>query len=298
MAPFDKREGSLLLYSTMVQSMTGFGSAERDNCRVEVRSINHKFLDIYFKAPQLLNQLEMPFRNILKERFARGKFDIAVSISQQAALTLTVDTVSAGKIVETFRLMQKELSIKGDIDINTLVGLRELFLETTQSYDLDIVTDVFRRALDDLYVMRTAEGRSLASEIRLLTASLLEMNEKIKSSCEGVLQGIKDKFHERVKELLEGGEIDPNRMLQEAAIFAAKLDIAEEIARIESHIKQFLEILDGGDIIGRKLDFVLQELNREVNTIASKSADYEVSRTTVDMKTAIEKIREQVQNLQ
>jgi uncharacterized protein (TIGR00255 family) len=124
------------------------------------------------------------------------------------------------------------------------------------------------------------------------------MNESIRSSCDRVLAEAKAKFSERLTTLLEGRDIDGNRILQEAAVIAARLDISEEIARIQSHLGQFTGILRMGGIIGRKLDFILQELNREVNTIASKSADYEVSRVTVEMKTVIEKMREQVQNIQ
>lgn len=287
-----------IFYSTMVQSMTGFGSAEKDGCRVEIRSINHRFMDVYMRAPAFLNRLEIPLRNILKEHFSRGKFDIGITVSEQAATDLTINTEAVKKICGAFKKVQDDLSIKGELDINALLSLRELFMETNQKYDMDSITDVFKQALSDLCRMRNAEGKALAAEMALMTAALGEMNERIKASFSGVLEGLKEKFNERLGILLEGKDIDGSRILQEAAIIAARLDISEELVRVESHIKQFGEILSAGGIIGRKLDFILQELNREVNTIASKSADYGVSSLTVDMKTAIEKIREQVQNIQ
>ncbi len=286
------------MYSTMIQSMTGFGSAEQNGCRVEVRSVNHRFLDLHMRAPSFLNQLEIPFRNMVKERFARGKFDITVTLSEVAASELSVNNQAVRKVYAAFRELQSELSVKGEIDINTFIGLHDMFIETNPKYDTGLLTDVFSRALNDLSLMRTREGEALAGELSIITGSLSAMNERIRSSSDSILARIREKFRERLTQLLEGQEIDEARMLQEAAIFAARLDIAEEIARIQSHLNQFGEILATGGIIGRKLDFILQELNREVNTIASKSPDYEVSSITVDMKTEIEKMREQVQNIQ
>jgi uncharacterized protein (TIGR00255 family) len=242
--------------------------------------------------------LEIPFRNILKERFSRGKFDITVAVPEVAAADLTINTGFVVKIYDAFRKLQEEVPVKGEIDINTLVNLHELFIETRQRFDADAVTGIFKNAVDDLYRMRTSEGEALAGEMHRMLDIIGNMNGKVKGLCAGVIAGIKDKFNERMMTILEGREIDSNRILQEAAIMAARLDVSEELARIESHLRQFREILGGGGIIGRKLDFILQELNREVNTIASKSTDYDVSSLSVEMKTEIEKIREQVQNIQ
>ncbi|HSB32648.1 MAG TPA: YicC/YloC family endoribonuclease [Candidatus Sulfobium mesophilum] len=282
----------------MVQSMTGFGSAERNGCRVEIKSVNHRFLDIYVRAPSSLNQMEIPLRNMVKERFARGKFDITITLSELASAAVEINPEAVRKMYHAFKDLQGELSIKGEIDINTFIGLHEMFIETQQKYDLEEIATIFARALDDLAGMRSREGETLAAELSRIAQTVGASNEKIMASFDGVLTEIKDKFNERLRTLLEGQDVDEGRILQEAAIFAAKLDIAEEIARINSHLAQFGEVLSGGGIIGRKLDFILQELNREVNTIASKSTDYGISGVTVEMKTAIEKMREQVQNLQ
>jgi uncharacterized protein (TIGR00255 family) len=293
-----KQNDWFIVYFTMIQSMTGFGSAEQDGCRVEIRSVNHRFLDLHMRAPSFLGQLEIPFRNMVKERFARGKFDITVTVSEVAASELNINTEAVKKIYTVFKGLQDELSVKGEIDINTFVNLHEMFIETSTKYDTGIVTDVFSRALDDISGMRSREGEALAGELSRMVTALAGMNVAVRDSAEGMLAAVKDKFSERLMQLLEGQDVDEARILQEAAIFAARLDIAEEIARIKSHLKQFGEILSGGGIIGRKLDFILQELNREVNTIASKSVDYGISSLAVEMKTEIEKMREQIQNIQ
>ncbi len=282
----------------MVQSMTGFGSAEKNGCRVEIKSVNHRFLDMYMRAPSSLNQLEIPLRNMVKERFARGKFDITITLSELASEAAVINSEAVRKLYTAFKGLQGELSIKGEIDINTFINLHEMFIETRPKYNPEEIAAVFAEALDDLGGMRTREGETLAAELSRLALTVGASNEKIMASCDRVVTEIKNKFNERLRTLLEGQDVEEGRMLQEAAIFAAKLDIAEETARINSHLAQFGEVLAGGGIIGRKLDFILQELNREVNTIASKSADYGISGVTVELKTAIEKMREQVQNIQ
>ncbi len=282
----------------MIQSMTGFGSAEKDGCRVEVRSLNHRFLDVYIKVPAFLGRYEIEFRNLLKKKFSRGKFDVSILISENVNAVMNVNVNLAREIHNAFRMLQKELSVPGEIDINTLTGFREMFMETDQSYDIDAVNQVYNQALEGLYEMRIREGGVLASELRRMTDALGVMNEEIKARCGKSVSDIKEKFSEKIKLILDGIEIDEGRILQEAAVIAAKSDISEEIVRIESHVGQFREMLANGDVIGRKLDFILQELNREVNTIASKSVVCDISTLTVDMKNELEKMREQVQNIQ
>ena len=283
----------------MIQSMTGFGSAEKNGCKVEIRSLNSRFLDIYIKAPSFLTQYEMAFRNLLKERFARGKFDVLISLSENVSADFKVNTGIAGRLYSSFRRLQEELSLPGELDINMIAGFHSMYLEADISYDADAVHEVFRQAMAGLEEMRTKEGESLAAELLKLVASLDSMNDQIKKVVKGdVISAIRDKFNERLQVLLGEKDFDGNRILQEAALMAIKLDISEEIARIDSHISQFREILDHHDIIGRKLDFIVQELNREINTITSKSIDYGITSLTVEMKAVAEKIKEQVQNIQ
>jgi uncharacterized protein (TIGR00255 family) len=282
----------------MIQSMTGFGSAEKNGCRVEIRSLNSRFLDIHIKAPAYLNQFDIPFRNLLKERFARGKFDVTVSVSEGVSADFKVNIEIAGRLYSAFKKLQKELSLTGEIDVHMIAGFHELYLETDIAYDEDALYEVFKRAMDSLSDMRNREGDFLAAELLKLVDSLAVMNNRIKDLKGDALRETEEKLNEKMKVLLAEKDFDSNRILQEAALMAIKLDISEEIARIDSHLKQFRDMLLNSDIIGRKLDFIVQELNREVNTITSKSGDYAITSLTVEMKAVIEKMKEQVQNLQ
>jgi uncharacterized protein (TIGR00255 family) len=280
------------------QSMTGFGSAEKDGCRVEIRSLNHRFLDISIKAPSFLNQHEMTFRAAIKERFTRGKIDVNISVSSEEAATLKVNGEIAGRIHEALNRLRRDFSMPGDVDIGTMAYFHEMFMETDLSFDIDRILEVFGRAVEGLFIMREKEGRALVKELATAILDLQTMNNEVRGLSRQAVKEAGDKLSERIRTFLEGADIDANRVLQEVAIIASKLDITEEISRIDSHLQQFGEVLAGGGIIGRKLDFVTQELNREVNTIASKSGSFSIAKLTVEMKTEIEKMREQVQNLQ
>jgi len=278
--------------------MTGFGSAEKTGFRVEIRSLNHRFIEISIKTPPYLSQHDIPLRNILKERFQRGRFDVTVSTDNHKLIQVTINKEMAGKIYNAFQELQKELSIPGQIGVETLAGYRELLVEEEPQYDIDALYDAFHEAVSTLEAMRIREGKMLSEEQRQRAESLSVINSKIKSLTPHLLEKYKEKFCERLRLILEAKEMDNTRVMQEAAIMAEKLDISEEVSRIENHIKQYIETLDKGNVIGRKLDFLLQEIGREVNTIAAKSSDYTISSLTVDMKIEIEKMREQVQNIQ
>ena len=278
--------------------MTGFGSAEKNGFRVEIRSLNHRFMDITIKAPSYLSQYDVALRNMLKEKFQRGKFDVTVSTDNHRMAQVTINKDMAGKIYTAFKEIQKELSIPGKLDINTLAGYRELLVEENAKYDIDALYTAFREAVSCLEAMRTKEGGMLVEEQRQRAASLKATNDKIKSLMPSLIEQYKAKFSERLRLLLEPREIDNAKVIQEASVVLEKLDISEEVHRIENHVQQLTETLKEGNVMGRKLDFLLQEIGREVNTIAAKSGDYTISSLTVDMKLEIEKMREQVQNLQ
>ena len=278
--------------------MTGFGSAEKNGYRVEIRSLNSRFLDIHIKAPSFLNQFDIPFRNLLKERFARGKFDVAVSASENVSADLKVNTTTVGKLYSEFKKLKEDLSLSGEIDINLIAGFHQMYLEAEIVYDADSLYQVFGLAMDSLAEMRNREGEILAAELLRLADFLCGMNDQVRDLKGDVIREMTEKFNNKINALLEDKDFDSNRILQEAAFMAIKLDISEEIARIDSHLRQFREILSHNDIIGRKLDFIVQELNREINTVTSKSSDYALTSLTVDMKAMIEMIKEQVQNIQ
>jgi len=278
--------------------MTGFGSAEKNGFRIEIRSLNHRFMDIAIKAPPHLSQYDLSLRNMLKERFQRGRFDVTVSTDNHMTRRITINKEIAKKIYYEFQELQKELAIPGQIDVNVLAGYRELLVEEEPEYDINALYAAFHEAISRLEAMRVKEGNLIAEEQRKRVESLKTINDKIQSLLPCLTERYKAKFTERLELLLEPREIDTAKIIQEAANVLEKLDISEEVDRIDNHIQQLEETLDAGNIIGRKLDFLLQEIGREINTIAAKSTDYTISSLTVDMKLEIEKMREQVQNIQ
>ncbi len=282
----------------MIQSMTGFGSSEKGGFKVEIRSLNHRFIDISLKIPPYLSQFDIALRNVIKEKFHRGKFDVTISLNGQQLMQFNINREMARKIYSTLLELQKEFSIPGQIEISTLAGYRELFIEGEPKYNIDALHAAFHEAVSNLEAMRVKEGKLLLEEQRQRVETLNVINNKIKSLTPYFLEKYRERFTERLGLILGATEIDSTRVIQEAALMAEKIDISEEVSRLENHIKQFIETIDEGDAIGRKLDFLLQEMSREVNTIASKSADYTISNFIVDMKTEIEKMREQVQNIQ
>lgn len=265
---------------------------------MEIRSLNQRFLDIYIKAPSIMNPHEMTFRNILRERFSRGKFDVSISLSGKAAAGLKVNKEVAGGIFSALKSLQEEFVIPGEVDINSISYFHDMFMEPDLSFGIDEIRCVFEDAVDRLQAMRNREGQLLVDEVGRLIESLGAMNTEVKAMSATAAQEAATRLNEKMASLLDNREIDPVRMHQEIALLAARADITEETARFDCHIQQFREILGSDGIMGRKLDFLVQELNREVNTMSSKSVDYRISRLTVDMKTEIEKIREQVQNLE
>jgi len=282
----------------MIQSMTGFGSASNYDFTVEVRSLNHRFIDISIKMPPSMSRHEIPLRNIIKELFQRGRFDVFVSTKTDTAVPFTINKKLAAHIYSSWKALQDELSLPGEITIETLSGYREILAEEEPDVDAEALYTVFREAAANLEAMRIREGSLLIQEIGDRIAVLHDITARIAPFTADHTARCREKIIERLKSVLDKDMLDNNRVLQEAALMADKLDISEEISRIKNHLTQFGEILRHGNIIGKKLDFLLQEMNREVNTISCKAGDYAVSNLVVEMKTEIEKIREQIQNIQ
>jgi uncharacterized protein (TIGR00255 family) len=278
--------------------MTGFGGAENDDFRVEIRSLNHRFIDILIKMPPYMGQHEIPLRNIIKEKFHRGRIDVSVSTKNHKAIQFKINKELARKIYTALQDLQKELSIPGKINMDTLTGYREFLVEEELKYNIDALYASLNEAVSNLEAMRIREGNFLSEELHKRIESLDMMNNKIKLLIPHEVERCMEKFSERLKLILGTEEIDAGRITQEAATMADKIDITEEVSRIENHIKQFIETLNNGNITGRKLDFLLQEINREVNTLAYKSSNYTISNLVIEMKTELEKMREQVQNIQ
>lgn len=278
--------------------MTGYGSAEKQAFKVEVRSLNHRYLDISVRMPSVLTEHEIPVRNMAKEKFARGKFDITISLADKRRLKVSLNTELAKEIYSAFLGLQKELSIPGNLNIDFFTWYKELLMTEEPDYTAESLYEALGDAFSLVEEMRKNEGAALFNELKQhaekLESLLLETHEISK----GAMHQYKEALSARVSELLSGAPVDENRLAQEVAFIAQKSDITEETARLGSHISQFYSILSGGGAVGRKLDFLIQEMLREANTIASKASDVKIVNLTIEMKTQIEKLREQAQNIQ
>lgn len=278
--------------------MTGFGSAERGAFKVEIRSLNHRFLDISIKLPQNLAGHDMALRNMLKEKFSRGRFDALISTVRGESLGVKINTDVVKKIYDSLRSLKEELSLSGEIGIDTIARFGEFVSVEDTGHDTGSLYEAFTESLDLIAGMRKREGAVIEKDMRRRLELLEGMKKDISLRCDDAVKKCRHRLTERLELLLSDVRHDQNRVLQEAAIMAEKTDISEEIIRIDSHIDQMRNVLSGGGAIGRKLEFLIQELNREVNTIASKADDYAISSITVDMKSELEKLREQAQNIQ
>ncbi|GMT47320.1 UPF0701 protein YloC [hydrothermal vent metagenome] len=281
-----------------IQSMTGFGQAEENGVRVEVRSVNHRYLDPRFRIPVFINPYEITLRNMIKERFARGRFDVTIALTDKADVKLGINRGLAANLFQALRGLQEDLGLKEGPSLDHLFWFRDILFREEPGYNPEDLICVFESALDRIAGMRQREGEHLVEDILTMVKALEERLEAVRTEVEGVLEKTYERIRARISELVKETAIDDTRLLQEAAFLAEKADISEEITRIQSHISQVRKIISEGGTIGRKLDFLLQELLREINTIGSKSSEYRVSDLVIQMKTEIEKIKEQVQNLQ
>ena len=281
-----------------LQSMTGFGSAENEMFSVEIRSVNHRFFDVYFRTPQFLNRYEIELKKRLKESFARGRFDVNISMNPEKENIMRVNNELVSGMIDALSEIKERFSLKGDITVDVLAGFKDVFISDTAVFEDSELFESFDRALVELREMRTKEGLNIKKELKHIAETVEGHLKKIIRESDGLNERLRKKFLKRIHQLIDESGLDESRLVQEVAILAERADISEEIARLQSHIKQFHEILEEGGLIGRKLDFLLQEFFRETNTIASKTSEYNIVATVLDMKTEIERLREQVQNVQ
>ncbi|TNF54531.1 YicC family protein [bacterium] len=281
-----------------IQSMTGYGRGEDGNIRIETRSSNQRSLDIRINIPSYLYSLEPEIRKIVKEKFHRGRIEIFILKAEEEAARVTINKSLAREYYHALLSLKEELSISEDIGINLLAQQKEIFSTEEQEIDATGFYRALHKALDDLRKMRTDEGQVLADDIfrrlEVLSGSLEAIEEKRAE----FNAHARSALIEKLKSILDNAPIEEPRIIQEAAILVERSDITEEIVRIKSHLQHAREILESGGVIGKKIDFLTQELHREVNTIGSKAASSGISILVVEMKHEIEKIREQVQNIQ
>src|ERR671919_736991 len=297
----------------MVRIMTGFGRAEVRGdtlvVTVEARSVNHRHLDIALRLPRVLSSLELDARRLIAARLERGRVDVAVqvaSVAGQPTQRIVTDPALAREYVARARALAADLAdlgVGGGITLEWLLERSGVVrVEAPEPADVlvpwTVLEQALARALDELVDRRTAEGERLAQELRSLHAELGVIVETMAARAPAAVQRREERLRERLRTLLGSAGVDEARILTEAAVWADKADIAEELARLRAHMAELAIVLDKGGPVGRPLDFLLQELGREVNTVASKADDLELSQAALAGKAVLEKIREQVQNLE
>ncbi len=292
----------------MIRSMTGYGRGEDTlhgrKIQLELRSVNNRYLDCNVKIPRNFIFAEEQIKAIVQERISRGKVDVFVTLEGSAAerVTVSLNQPLADGYYAALSMMKEQYALGGEITVSLLSRFSDLLTLEKEAEDLETAADdicqVLRSAIEDFNRMREREGEKLAADIQNRSAAIAALLEQIEARAPQTLLEYRTKLTRRMAELLENTQIDENRILIEAAIFADKSAIDEETIRLRSHLSQLEEILASGGIVGRKLDFLIQEFNREANTIGSKSSDLEITRLVVEIKGEIEKIREQVQNIE
>jgi uncharacterized protein (TIGR00255 family) len=292
----------------MIHSMTGFGRRQAlwqdGSVTVEMRSVNHRFLEIACRLPRPLSHLEDLFKKSIQQRCNRGRIDVTVTLQggKSRVGSVNLDQLLAKQYHQALRTLKKSLKLSGSIDLALMAGLRDVVSVSDQPAEdpklAKIVQEIAAQALTDLDAMRTREGKVLAGDMRARILTIRGHKNLVAVRTPLLAQEAFDKMKIRVEKLL-GSEIpDSPRLYQELAVFADRGDITEEIVRLDSHMIQFEETLNRAESVGKTLDFLLQEIGREVNTIGSKANDAEIAGHVVQMKAELERIREQVQNVE
>lgn len=293
----------------MIKSMTGFGRCEvQEESRkftVEMKSVNHRYLDANIRMPKKLNFFETAIRSLLKQSVQRGKVDIFITyedLSEQQ-VSLKYNEVLAAEYLSYFEKMQEKFSLENDIRVSTLSRYPEVLTMEEQAVDEEELWKGLKKALDgairQFVETRTSEGEHLREDLIEKLDNMLELVGCIEERSPQIIAEYRDKLETKVKELLADTQIEDSRIAAEVVIFADKICTDEEVVRLRSHIVHMKDTLVSDDSgIGRKLDFIAQEMNREANTILSKANDLEISNIGIELKTEIEKVREQIQNIE
>ena len=292
----------------MIKSMTGFGRCEvqKDSRKftVELKSVNHRYLDVNIRMPKKLNFFETAIRTLLKSYANRGKVDIFITYEDlsQAQVSVKYNAALAAEYMKYLRQMEEDFGLENDVRVSTLSRYPEVFTMEEQSEDEEELWNGLKEALEGAFTQfvetRKTEGENLKKDILSKLDLLSEQIGFIEERSPKIVAEYRAKLEDKMKELLADTQIDESRIAAEVILFADKICTDEEVVRLKSHISHMRNTLEEQDEIGRKLDFIAQEMNREANTILSKANDIEVSDRAISLKTEIEKIREQIQNIE
>jgi len=295
----------------MIRSMTGFGEAERDTpaglLRVEIKTVNHRFFNASFRSPSGYNRYDHTLQAVIRERITRGHVNCSITLDRSRATETpgpAVDLERARGYRDALATLKKELDLPGEIDLAQIARFGELFRAPEPSrgpeVEIEVLEEALREALDGVIAMRDAEGARMRDDLEERIAVMADQVDRVADRAPERLVAERDRLREAVRELTEAEDVDEERMNREIAYLAEKWDINEEVVRFRSHLEAFAEILeaDAEEAVGKRLGFVLQELHREANTIGSKANDAEIAQAAVSMKEEIERLREQLENIE
>ncbi len=292
----------------MIKSMTGFGRGEisegQRKYTVEIKAVNHRYLDVSVKMPKKLNFFEASIRGLLKDYVQRGKVDLYITYEDLSEQTVSVkyNADVAASYLKYLREMSETFSLEDDVRVSTLSRYPEVFSMEEQEIDEAGIWKDLERALrmaaEAFVESRVKEGENLKRDLLDKLEGMLLHVAYIEDNSQKIIEEYKEKLQAKVRDLMEDSRIDEGRLLMEVTLFADKICVDEEIVRLKSHIEMVKNTLLAGGSIGRKLDFIVQEMNREANTILSKTTDLEISNRGIELKTEIEKVREQIQNIE
>lgn len=292
----------------MIHSMTGYGRAVKTlngrEITVEMRSVNNRFLDCSVKMPRAFSYAEDAVKQKIKEQVSRGKVDVFISVNalEGENVKISLNRPVLEGYLAALRTIASDYEVRDDISVTALSRYPDVFVvekpEEDEKQNIADIVSVTQEAIENYNAMRATEGAALAADLRTHAAVILRYVEKVEERSPVTVAEYRTRLENKLREVLESTTIDESRIVTEAAIFADKVAVDEETVRLRSHLSQMESLLSGGGAIGRKLDFLLQEMNREANTIGSKGNDLEQARNVVEIKAELEKIREQIQNIE
>ena len=294
----------------MIKSMTGFGRGEAvtagKRMQVEMKSLNHRYLEIFLRMPATLFPLETEIKKKIGERFSRGKIEVSIRMDNEAnqdgTQTMMLNLPLVRQYYSLLSQIKEELHLADEVTLNMISGFRDLYIPKEVEEDVASLWKGLEgglaEAIDRLTDMRITEGEALGRDLACRMNRIQQLLQIVAFRAPEVVVEYRQRLSDRIRELTQGMIIDEARIHQEVAILAEKSDITEEVVRLESHIGQFMELLAGEEAIGRKVDFLIQEMNREINTIGSKSGDGETARQVIEIKSELAKVREQIQNVE
>ncbi|SIP92109.1 YicC/YloC family endoribonuclease [Priestia flexa] len=291
----------------MIRSMTGFGRGRADNevqaVTVEMKSVNHRFCEITVRMPRQLMEIEDKIKKIIQTYIKRGRVEVFVTISGEglAKKTLQTDWELLGEYMKAFQEISERHQLSKSVEIQDILHMPDVMTTSEEEVDQtsihQLVFTAVEQAVSQLLTMREKEGQELYQDLVQHLTNIQQLRDEVESLAPTVSEQYEDRLRKRLTDYLEG-TIDEQRVLAEVAIFAEKADVNEELTRIHSHLTQFFQTIDTTDVIGRKLDFLVQELNREMNTIGAKANNGKIAQCVIDMKTQLERLKEQVQNIE